>query len=140
MPKIQTPHKAELLNERRAEIDARVRRIPADQRSAVMARCAPRSTSTGLAQPEMMDAVAAYLGMPPIAGLRGRDLLLHVRTRSPWAATSSRVHQPACMLRGGRDRRAPRAEARHRIGESTPDGKFYLKREEECLAPAAARR
>jgi NADH-quinone oxidoreductase subunit E len=41
----------------------------------------------------------------------------------------------SCMLRGGEEIAAHvEAKLGTKTGESTPDGKFYLKREEECLA------
>jgi NADH-quinone oxidoreductase subunit E len=41
----------------------------------------------------------------------------------------------SCMLRGGETVLAHiEKKLGVKLGESTPDGKFYLKREEECLA------
>jgi NADH-quinone oxidoreductase subunit E len=47
----------------------------------------------------------------------------------------------SCMLRGGDDILAHvEKKLGCKAGQSTADGKFYIKVEEECLAAAAARR
>ena len=84
---------------------------------------------------ELMDAVAEYLQTAADPGVRGRELLLDVRDPSVRAPSRQHLHQH--LLHAARRRGARGAcgeEARHPPGESTPDGRIFLKREEECLA------
>ena len=75
---------------------------------------------------ELMDAVAEYLEMPPIAVLRGGDLLLDVRIETGRSTQYFGLHQ--YFLHAARRRRhsgAYREKLGIRLGESTADGKFF---------------
>jgi NADH-quinone oxidoreductase subunit E len=137
MPKIQSENKAVLLNDHlRAEIDDWLRRYPEDQRqSAVLGALRAVQHEQGYLSTEMMDAVAAYIGMPEIAVYEVASFYSMFELKPVGRHTIAVCTNISCMLRGSE------AIVEHiekklgiRIGESTPDGKFYLKREEECLA------
>jgi NADH-quinone oxidoreductase subunit E len=137
MPKTQTPHKADLLNDHlRAEIDDWLRRYPQDQReSAVLGALRAVQHEHDYLSTEMMDAVAAYIGMPEIAVYEVASFYSMFELKPVGRHTIAVCTNISCMLRGS-DRIVEHIEKKLgiRIGESTPDGKFYLKREEECLA------
>ena len=92
-----------------------------------------------------------YLSDEVIRELAGRLELTELDVRSVISYYSMLTTKPrgkynvqvctniACMLRGG-DTILAHIEKKLgiKVGESTPDGKFYLKREEECLAACAA--
>lgn len=137
MPKIQTEHKAALLNDHlREEIDDWLRRYPEDQRqSAVLGALRAVQHEHGYLSTEMMDAVAEYIGMPEIAVYEVASFYSMFELKPVGRHTIAVCTNISCMLRGS-DRIVEHIESKLGIktGESTPDGKFYLKREEECLA------
>ena len=83
-----------------------------------------------------MDAVAEYLRPAADPGVRGRDVLLDVRDQAGRPAQHLGVHEHLAACCAAATTSLAHVEKRLGIkaGESTPDGKFYLKREEECLA------
>ncbi len=137
MPKIQTEHKAALLNDHlREEIDDWLRRYPDDQRqSAVLGALRAVQHEHGYLSTEMMDAVAEYIGMPDIAVYEVASFYSMFELKPVGRHTIAVCTNISCMLRGS-DRIVEYIENKLGIktGESTPDGKFYIKREEECLA------
>ena len=132
------PDAGELLSEHtRHEIDRWVAKFPPDRkRSAVIAALREaQHQNQGYLTTELMDAVAAYLGLPPIQVYEVASFYSMFETRPVGRVHVSVCTNISCMLCGS-DRIVAAVE-RHlgiKVGESTPDGKFYLKREEECLA------
>ena len=128
---------AALSEHTRAEIDHWVARFPAGrQRSAVIAALrAAQEQNQGYLTAPLMDAVAAYLKLPPIQVYEVASFYSMFETRPAGRIHVSICTNISCMLCGA-DRIVAAVE-KHlgiRTGESTPDGKIYLKREEECLA------
>jgi NADH-quinone oxidoreductase subunit E len=82
-----------------------------------------------------MDGVAAYLGLPRIQVYEVASFYSMFETRPCGRHHVSICTNVSCLLRGGEDllRHAERMLG-VRAGESTPDGRIFLKREEECLA------
>lgn len=121
----------------REEIDHWVAKFPAGrQRSAVIgALHAAQHENGGYLTTELMTAVARYLGLPPIQVFEVAAFYSMFETRPVGRHCVSVCTNIACMLRGADDLVA-HLERRLgvRLGESTPDGRVYLKREEECLA------
>ena len=121
----------------RAEIDRWVARFPKGrQRSAVIAALhAAQHENHGYLTPELMDAIAGYLGLPPIQVYEVAAFYSMFETKPVGRHSISVCTNISCMLRGGENILA-HLEKRLgvKVGESTPDGRFYLKREEECLA------
>jgi len=120
----------------RAEIDRWVAKFPSDRkRSAVLAALHAVQHEHGyLTQPDM-DAVADYLGLQPIQVYEVATFYSMFETRQVGRHHISVCTNISCMLCGGEDILA-HVERRLgiKVGESTPDGRFYLKQEEECLA------
>lgn len=128
---------AELSAETRAEIDRWVQRFPAGrQRSAVIAALrAAQEQNHGFLTAPLMDAVAAYLALPPIQVYEVASFYSMFETHPCGRHHVSICTNISCMLRGG-EALVAHAE-KHlgiRVGESTADGRIFLKQEEECLA------
>lgn len=121
----------------RAEIDHWLTRYPADQKqSAVLAALREvQHENGGYLTTELMDAVADYLDMPPIAVYEVASFYSMFELKPVGRHNISVCTNISCMLRGG-DAILAHLEKKLgiKLGESTADGKFYLKREEECLA------
>jgi NADH-quinone oxidoreductase subunit E len=121
----------------REEIDRWVEQFPQGrQRSAVIAALhAAQHENGGYLTPEIMDAVADYLDLPPIQVYEVAAFYSMFETKPVGKHSVSICTNISCMLRGADDI-VDHVERKLGIktGESTPDGKFYLKLEEECLA------
>jgi NADH-quinone oxidoreductase subunit E len=121
----------------RREIDRWLARFPADRRrSAVIAALREAQHQNGgyLTTP-LMDAVASYVGLPPIQVYEVASFYSMFETKPCGRVHVSVCTNISCMLCGADEIVA--AVEKHlgiRTGESTPDGRIYLKREEECLA------
>ena len=127
-----------LLNEHaRAEIDHWVAKFPPGrQRSATIAALrAAQEQNHGYLTSELMNAVAEYLHLPPIQVYEVASFYSMFELAPCGRHHVSICTNISCMLRGAEDLVA-HAERKLgiRLGESTPDGRILLKREEECLA------
>lgn len=121
----------------RAEIDRWIARFPEGrQRSAVIAALhAAQHENHGFLTPELMDAIAGYLGLPPIQVYEVAAFYSMFETKPVGRHSISVCTNISCMLRGGENILAYlEKKLGVKVGESTVDGQFYLKREEECLA------
>lgn len=121
----------------RDEIDKWTARFPEERRrSAVIgALHAVQHENGGYLTPELMDAVAAYLELPPIQVYEVATFYSMFETKPVGRHSVSICTNVSCMLRGAEDL-VEQVEKKLGVslGESTPDGRIYLKREEECLA------
>jgi NADH-quinone oxidoreductase subunit E len=120
----------------REEIDTWLARYPENQRrSAVLGALRAVQHEEGYLSTAMMDAVAAYLRIPPMEVYEAASFYSMYELKPVGRHTIAVCDNVSCMLRGG-DRIIEHIQNKLGIGlgESTPDGKFYLKREEECLA------
>jgi NADH-quinone oxidoreductase subunit E len=119
------------------EINLWVKKFPEGrQRSAIIgALQAVQHENDGYLTPELMDAVADYLALPPIQVYEIATFYSMFETTPVGRHSISVCTNISCMLRGS-DEIVEHLEKKFEIktGESTADGKFYLKREEECLA------
>ncbi len=121
----------------RAEIDHWVAKFPPDRkRSAVISALhAVQHENQGFLTPALMDAVAAYLGLPDIQVYEVASFYSMFETKPVGRHHVSVCTNISCMLRGSQAV-VDQVESKLGIktGESTPDGRIYAKREEECLA------
>jgi NADH-quinone oxidoreductase subunit E len=128
---------AALSEHTREAIDAWLAKFPSDRRrSAVIAALREAQHQNGgyLTTP-LMDAVASYIGLPPIQVYEVASFYSMFETKPCGRVHVSICTNISCMLCGADEIVA--AVEKHlgiRTGESTPDGRIYLKREEECLA------
>jgi NADH-quinone oxidoreductase subunit E len=121
----------------RAEIDHWLSRYPAEQKqSAVLAALREvQHENGGWLSTELMDAVADYLDMPSIAVYEVASFYSMFELKPVGRHNIAVCTNISCMLRGGETVLAHiEKKLGIKLGQSTPDGKFYLKREEECLA------
>ncbi|MCC5868819.1 MAG: NAD(P)H-dependent oxidoreductase subunit E [Gammaproteobacteria bacterium] len=121
----------------REEIDRWVAKFPEGrQRSAVISALhAAQHENHGYLTRELMDAVAAHLDMPPIQVYEIASFYSMFETKPCGRHHVSVCTNISCMLCGS-DEIVAHIEKKLgiRTGESTPDGRIFLKREEECLA------
>ena len=127
-----------ILNEHtRSEIDAWLEKYPEDRKqSAVLAALREaQHQNNGFLTTELMDAVASYLGLSNIAVYEVASFYSMLETKPVGRHSISVCTNISCMLMGS-DNIVEYIEKKLGVktGESTEDGKFFIKREEECLA------
>ena len=106
------------------------------ERSAVIAALhAVQHENKGYLTIESMDAVAVYLVLPNIQVYEVASFYSMFQTNPVGRHNVAICTNISCMLRGADDI-VDHVEAKLgiRLGDSTGDGRIYLKREEECLA------
>ncbi len=113
------------------------KRFPAERsRSAIIgALHAAQHENHGYLTQSQMDAVAHALDVEPIKVYEVATFYSMFETRPVGRHNVAICTNVSCMLRGA-DELVARAE-KHlgvKLGESTDDGRIYLKKEEECLA------
>lgn len=106
------------------------------QRSAIIAALhAVQHENQGWLKPEQMNAVAEYLGLPSIYVYEVATFYSMFQTKPVGRHNVAICTNISCMLRGADDVVAHvEKKLGIRLGESTADGRIYLKKEEECLA------
>ena len=127
----------ELSKHLREEIDRWVAKFPPERkRSAVISALhAAQHENGGHLTTPLMDAIAEYLGLPPIQVYEVAEFYSMFETHPVGRHHVSVCTNISCMLRGGETVLAHiEKKLGIRVGESTPDGRIFLKREEECLA------
>jgi len=121
----------------RDEIERWKGRFPKDQqRSAVIgALHAVQHENDGYLTAELMNDVADYLSLPTIQVYEVATFYSMFQTKPVGRHNVAICTNVSCMLRGADDI-VDHVEKKLGIktGESTEDGRIYLKREEECLA------
>jgi NADH-quinone oxidoreductase subunit E len=128
---------AQLSDHVREEIDRWVAKFPPDRkRSAVISALhAVQHENSGFLTTALMDAVAEYLGLAPIQVYEVATFYSMFETKPVGRHHVSVCTNISCMLRGAEELVAQvEKKLGIKTGESTADGRIYLKREEECLA------
>ena len=123
-----------LSQETRQKIDRELRKYPADQKqSAVMSALGVAQDEHGWLSTEIMDAVAGYLGMPPVAVYEVATFYTMYNVKPQGRFKITVCTNLPCALSGAN------AAAEHLkkklgigFGATTADGKFTLK-EGECM-------
>ena len=121
----------------RAEIDHWLTRYPADRKqSAVLAALREvQHENGGYLTTELMDAVADYLDMPLIAVYEVASFYSMFETSPVGRNNVAICTNISCWLNGAEDIvRHCEKKLGVKLGETSADGRIYLKREEECLA------
>ncbi len=121
----------------RSEIDHWVAKFPQDrQRSAVIAALhAVQHENNGYLTAELMNSVAEYLDLPTIYVYEVATFYSMFQTRPVGRHNVAICTNVSCMLRGAENIVAHvENKLGIKLGESTADGRIYLKKEEECLA------
>ena len=119
------------------EIEEWMSRFPDNQKqSAVLAALSiAQHQNQGWLSTELMDAVAAKLEMPPIAVYEVASFYSMFETKPVGRHCVAVCTNISCMLMGS-DTIVEHVEKKYgmKLGDSTEDGRIYLKVEEECLA------
>jgi len=123
------------------EIDDWVSRYPEEQkRSALLgALRAAQHQNNGFLTTELMDAIAEYLELDKIAVYEVASFYSMYELEPVAKHNVAICTNISCMLMGS-DKVVDYIENKLgiKVGESTEDGRIYLKQEEECLAACAA--
>jgi NADH-quinone oxidoreductase subunit E len=121
----------------REEIEQWKSRFPEDrQRSAVISALhTVQHENHGFVTAEQMNAIAEYLELPAIQVYEVATFYSMFQTKEVGRNEVAICTNVACMLRGADDL-VDHVEKKlgAKLGESTDDGKVFLKREEECIA------
>jgi len=119
------------------EIDGWIARYPKEQkRSALLSALQiVQHENQGYLTTELMDAVAAYLSLDKIAVYEVASFYSMYELEKVARNSVSICDNISCMLMGS-DTIINHVEKKLgiKIGESTADGRIFLKKEEECLA------
>ena len=121
----------------RHHIDEWVAKFPPDRkRSAVLQGLhAAQEQNGGWLSDELIAAVARYLGLPPVWAYEVATFYSMFETEKVGRHNVAFCTNISCWLNGA-EALVEHAEKKLgcRLGESTADGRVFLKREEECLA------
>jgi len=121
----------------RAHIDHWAAKFPPDRkRSAVIqGLMAAQEQNGGFLTDELTAAVARYLGILPVFAYEVASFYSMLETRPVGRNNVAICTNISCWLNGA-ERIVEHCEKKLgvKLGESTPDGRVYLKKEEECLA------
>lgn len=124
----------------RHEIDDWIKRYPEDRKkSALLAALrAAQHQNNGYLTTELMDAVADYLSLSKIEVYEVASFYSMYELK-PVARHNVSVCTNVCCMLMGSDTIVGHLEKKLgiKLGESTSDGRIYLKKEEECLAACA---
>ena len=127
-----------LTKHERDDIDQWLQRYPEDQsQSALLAALRAVMHEDHYLSVEKMDAVAEYLNLSKIAVYEVASFysMYEMDEKAAGKNTISVCTNVSCMLNGS-DKIVDHIEGRLgiKMGETTPDGEFFFKVEEECLA------
>ncbi len=120
----------------KAKIDHWLAKFPPDQKqSAVLAALDAVQHENNWVSIAQMDAVAEYLEMPPVSVYEVASFYSMIETEPVGRNTVAFCNNISCMLLGA-DELVAHVENKLgiKLGESTSDGRIFLKNEEECLA------
>ena len=121
----------------RDTIDTWLKKFPGDQKQSavITALSTAQEHADGWLTTELMDAVAAYLGMPRVSVYEVGSFYSMLELEPVGRNIVAVCNNISCMLRGADDIIA-HIENKLGIewGGTTADGRITLKKEEECLA------
>jgi NADH-quinone oxidoreductase subunit E len=126
------------LNEHtREHIDAWVAKFPPDRKRSALIQglFAAQEQNGGHLNDELITAVAKYLGLPAVWAYEVATFYSMFETAPVGRNNVAICTNISCWLNGGEDIvRHCEKKLGIKLGESTQDGRIYLKQEEECLA------
>jgi NADH-quinone oxidoreductase subunit E len=126
-----------LSDKTRAHIDHWLAKFPPDRkRSAVLQGLhAAQEQNNGWLSDELIAAVAKYLGLPPVWAYEVASFYSMFETEQVGRHNVAFCTNISCWLNGAEDLvRHAEKKLGCKLGESTSDGRIFLKREEECMA------
>ena len=127
-----------VLNEHtREHIDHWVAKFPPERKRSALIQglTAAQEQNGGWLSDELIAAVAKYLGLPPVWAYEVATFYSMFETEKVGRHNVAFCTNISCWLNGA-EKLVEHAEKKLgcRLGESTADGRIFLKREEECLA------
>ena len=131
----------ELTDHTRHHIDEWVARFPPDRkRSAVIqALFAAQEQNHGFLTDELITAVAKYLELPAVWAYEVASFYSMLETKPVGRNNVAICTNVSCWLNGADDLvKHCETKLGIKLGESTADGRVYLKREEECIAACSS--
>jgi NADH-quinone oxidoreductase subunit E len=124
----------------REEIDALLKRYPAEQKKSALlgALNIVQHENQGYLTKELMQAVADYLGLAEIEVYEVASFYSMYELKPVARHNVAVCTNISCMLMGSQSIvDHVQNKLGIKLGESTQDGRIYLKKEEECLAACA---
>ncbi len=125
-----------LTDETRKHIDHWVAKFPPDRKRSAMlqALMAAQEQNGGYLTDQLTAAVSKYLGVMTVFAFEVASFYSLLNTKPVGRHEVSVCTNVSCWLRGA-DELVKHCEEKLgvKVGESTPDGRVYLKQEEECL-------
>jgi NADH-quinone oxidoreductase subunit E len=121
----------------RTHIDHWVAKFPPERKRAAVIQglWAAQEENGGYLTDELMAAVAKYLDIPPVWAFEVATFYSMLETRKVGRNNVAICTNISCWLNGAEDIvRHCESKLGVKLGESTADGRIYLKNEEECLA------
>ncbi len=138
---IMTDTESPLSAHSREEIDELLKRYPVEQKKSALlgALSVAQHQNHGYLTDELMDAVAAYLGLAKIEVYEVASFYSMYELKPVARHNVSLCTNISCMLMGSQTI-VDHVESKLgiKLGESTEDGRIYLKVEEECLAACSS--
>lgn len=140
MNSVKETQSAQLSSHARKEIDALITRYPAERKKSALlgALNIVQHENKGYLTTELMDAVAEYLDLAKIEVYEVASFYSMYELKPVARNNVAICTNISCMLMGA-ESIVEHVENKLgvKLGESTPDGRIYLKKEEECLAACA---
>ena len=121
----------------REHIDHWAAKFPADRKRSALIQglFAAQEQNGGHLNDGLITAVAKYLGLPPVWAYEVATFYSMFETHPVGRNNVAVCTNISCWLNGGEDiLRLCEKKLGIKVGASTPDGRVYLKCEEECLA------
>lgn len=126
-----------LTEETRKHIEHWLAKFPPDRRrsAAIQGLMAAQEQNGGSLTDELIAAVAKYIGIPPVWAYEVATFYSMFELAPVGRHNVAICTNISCWLNGA-DGIVRHCEKKFgiKLGESTPDGRIYLKKEEECLA------
>ncbi len=121
----------------RAHIDHWLTKFPPDRKrsATIQALFAAQEQNHGYLTDELIAGVAKYLGLPAIWAYEVASFYSMLETKPVGRNNVAICTNISCWLNGAEDLvKLCESKLGIKLGESTPDGRVYLKKEEECIA------
>ena len=125
----------------REHIDHWVAKFPPDRKRSALIQglWAAQEQNGGHLTDELITAVTKYLGLPPVWGYEVATFYSMFETNPVGRNNVAICTNVSCWLNGADDLvKHCEQKLGIKLGESTADGRVYLKREEECIAACAS--
>ena len=130
-----------LTDDLRSKIDSHLAKYPQDQRQAALIPVLhiAQEENNGHLTKEILHEVAEYIQIPPISALEAASFYSMFELEPVGKYVINICTNVSCMLRGAEEIVAAMEDHLGiKLGETTADGKFTMKVEEECLAACSS--